>query len=176
MKSNYKTFLTNLRGIIEGIDPNIGTLFDTHRIWKSPDELKTDGAVYEISGPSALETVEKDGQPVTRFWFAEVKIEPEALTNSSDEYKTTVLLTGFYAFQDDNSQQEKLRDACIEIIDALSDRIVQIDTLNTGEGYLGFLNERPKMVSQVEPAEIGNGTISGHAATVQVVYFEEIPY
>lgn len=176
MKSNYKTFLAGLRTVIEGIDPNIGTLFDTHRIWKSEDELKTDGAIYNIQGPSALETIEKDGNPVTRFWFAEVKIEPEALTNCSDEYKTTVLLTGFYAFQDDNSQQEKLRDACIEIVDALGDRTVQITTLNTGEGYLGFLTERPKMLTQVEPAEIGNGTVSGHVAVVQVVYFEEIPY
>lgn len=176
MKSNYKIFLAGLRTVIEGIDPNIGILFDTHRIWKSEDELKTDGAIYNISSPSALETVDKNGQSVTRFWFSEVKIEPESLTNGSDEYKTTILLTGFYAFQDDNSQQEKLRDACIEIIDALSDRIVQIDTLNTGEGYMGFLQERPKMASQVEPAEIGNGTMSGHVAVVQVVYFEEIPY
>lgn len=176
MKSNYKVFLAGLRTVIEGIDPNIGTLFDTHRIWKSEDELKTDGVIYKIQGPSALETIEKNGKSVTRFWFQEVKIESEALTNCSDEHKTTVLLTGFYAFQDDNSQQEKLRDACIEIIDALSDRNVQINTLNTGDGYLGFLNERPKMVTQVESAEIGNGTVSGHAAVVQVTYFEEIPY
>ena len=176
MKSTYKTFLANLRTIIEGIDPNIGTLFDTHRIWKSEDEIKTDGAIYHIQGPSALELLEKDGEAVTRFWFAEVKIEPAPLTNCSSEYRTTVTLTGFYAFQDDNSQQEQLRDACIEILDALNDRTVQNITLNTGDGYLGFLEERPKMGTQVELAEIGNGTIAGHAASVVVTYFEEIPY
>ncbi len=174
-KSTYKDFLTKMRTVIEGIDPNIGVLFDTPQIWRSDDQIRK-AVVFNLNAPNLFDGAERNNKPVTRFWFTDVQIEPLPLTNCSAEYRTTITLTAFYQWEDDNSQEQTLRDATVEILDAFHDRITQNITLNTGEQYLGFLEERPKMLSGVEFAEIGDGKIFGHTARLQVTYFEEIPY
>ena len=176
MKSTATSFLLKLIPIIEAIDPNIGTIFKTGMIWRLDEQLKTDAASFQIATEGIFDGAGRVGNHITRFWFADIRVEPTPLTNGSSQYRNVITLTAFYHWEDDNSQEENLRVAAIEILDALNDSTIECQTLNTGEGYMGFLHQRPRMLTGIEAATIGDGAIAGHSTQLEVTFFEEVPY
>lgn len=175
LRSTIKTFMGSLKTLIEGLDPNIGPVFETSKAWKSTGELTADGAAFAIASDGLFDTG-RTGTLVVRFWFMDMQIFSQPLSNGSCEYRNVVRLTGFFQREADDTQEEALQIAVTEILDKLNEGAVEMTTLNTGEGYCGYLTERPSVTVHPQPADIGDGSIYGHSAQIQITFFEEVSF
>ncbi len=175
MRSTLPLFLDKLQALIEGIDPNIGSVYQVQERWRTDSELEA-GAALEVVTPSALDDPTRAGRKATRFWTLSGHSEPRPLTNQSSEYRNQVLVTPFYQWEEGSGQEAALRTACIELLDTLHLRNTENVVLNTGIGYLGFLEDRPRMQSHVLAAELSGSHIKGHTCPLIVTFFEEVAH
>lgn len=167
--------MTKLAAVIVALDPNIGPVYQVQHRWRTDNELEAGGRI-SITSPSTLDDAMRAGKGALRFWTLSGHAEPKPLTNESSEYRHQVLITPFYQWEEGSGQETALLTACLELLDVLHLRTTENTTLSTGPGYLGFLEERPRMQSHVLPAEISDTKIKGHICPITVTYFEEVPH
>jgi len=175
MRSTCVDFMNRLKMLLEGIDPNFGKVYVTTKRWPTLVALEEGGA-FRITSVGALDDADRIGRDVTRFWWMQPQIDVEPLTNGSAEYRSTVLLTGFYQHEDGDGQVAALNQAAIEILDAINTRTTELTTLNTGDGYLGFLGHRPRMVQPVQPGKLEEPGVQGNVVQLQISFAEEVSY
>lgn len=175
MRNTLPAFMGQLAAVIVALDPNIGAVYQVQQRWRTDTEVENAGVVT-IVAPSILDESLRASKNALRFWTLSGHSEPRPLTNESSEYRNQVLVTPFYQWEEGSSQETTLLKSCLELLDVLHLRETENVTLNTGPGYLGFLEERPRMQSHVLSAEISDTKIKGHTCPMTVTYFEEIPH
>jgi hypothetical protein len=174
MRSTAISFMEKLKALMETLDPNIGSIFVTQKRWPSTTKFGED-AQLKISVAGLFDATEFVGKNVSRFWVMSPFISPTAMTNDSIEYKVAISINVFYSRLEDDTQEEALQKALIEVIGAVGEKNAELVTLNTGSQYMGYLNEMPEMTLPIQGAVLDEGGIHGHAAQLKVTYFEEVP-
>ena len=174
MRSSLPSFLDRLKAVIEAVDPNIGPVFLTKRRWASDGDLKRDGGALKIVAAGLFDDVGRIGKNAARFWMLDPVTEPSPLTNGSTQYRHDVTVTGFFSYVADDSQEEAIRTATLEILDRLNLKTTEQADLNTGDGYMGYLTDRPRMIGPIRDAELQDIHLKGHAVQLVVTYHEEI--
>jgi hypothetical protein len=173
MSNNVATFLTNLKGVIEGIDTSIGFVYETKKKWLKVAEMEGD-VKLTISASGILDAAARVGQNVVRFWMMSPAVTPRPLTNKSTEYRTVVTIMGFFQREDDDSQEAALRTAALALLDQLNLKVTELTTLDVGsDGYMGYLDQ-PPTVGDVQNAVLDDSGLVGHAVQMTVTYFEEV--
>jgi len=174
MRSTAPEFMDRLKVLIEAIDPNIGKVYVTPKRWPTVQRLEDEGTL-RIMGAGLLDDAGRIGFDVTRFWWMRPRTESKPLTNGSSEYDTTVELTGFYQHEDGDAQFATLNAAAMEILDALNTKVAELETLNTGDGYLGYLLQRPRM-EPVQHAQLESPKVVGNSVQITVSFAEEVSF
>lgn len=174
-RSKMEQFLQNLKGKIEGIDPQIGKVFLAERRWSSDQDLVDAGAVLQLNTAGLFEDPTDLGTNATRFWILEPWIEIRALTNNSTQYDGQVRIIGFWGWREDEREADKLREAVTELLDMLTLKQTELGDLAAGmsTGYMGYLENMPRMLGPVRGAELQSGA-QGHVAQILTGYHEEI--
>ena len=174
VRSNALPFADKLKALIEAIDPNIGRVYVTTKRWPTIERLEDEGTL-RITGASVLDDDGRIGKDVTRFWWMKIRIDCQPLTNGSAEYVTSVELTGFYQHEDGDAQFAALNRAAIEILDAVNTKEAELETLSTGDAYLGYLLNRPRM-GLIESAQLESPKVVGNAVQITISFAEEVSY
>lgn len=175
-RSTTASFMRKLQALVQSVDPNIGQVFITTKRWASLVNVETDGRI-RIAAAGAFDGSSRVGRDVTRFWLMQPSIDTKPLTNGSAEYITRIQLIGFFSFESGDGQETALLQAAIEILDKINTLASELTTLSTGDGYLGYLTERPKM-GQIQQGSLeGDGlNVKGHVVNMTVTYSEEVSY
>ena len=176
MDNHLAQFLENLKAKIESVDPpNLGPVFVSERRWSTEDQVRNDGATFEIDTTGLIDESIDDRGPATRFWILEGQFAAEHLTNASLEGHGQVRIVGFYGFNETRDQSVALRRAAEEILDALGTTTAELEELGAGigDGYMGYLEQLPRMLGPVRAAQLASG-IPGHAVELLVHYHEEL--
>jgi hypothetical protein len=173
-RSTALSFMSKLQGLIEGIDPNIGRVYATPKRWPTIERLENEGTL-RINTAGLLDEATRIGLDVTRFWWMRPRIDCQPLTNGSAEYITTVELVGFYQHEDGDAQFTALNQAAIEILDAINTKDAELNVLNTGDAYLGYLLARPRM-DPVQHAQLESPKVVGNSVQITISFAEEVSY
>jgi hypothetical protein len=173
MAASVEAFLDALKGVVEGIDPNIGSVFTTQKRWPGLNEVKTDAGLL-ISASGLMDDSSFIGKDLTRFWVMNPQIKTSPLTYGSYEARIVVMIWVFYSRLEDDTQEKALQKAIWEFVDAVSSKTVELTTLNVSAGYMGFLGEYPEITVPIQSAVLDEGGVNGHAAQLKVVYNEEV--
>lgn len=173
MGATTQAILDRLAALIAGVDPNIGRVHSVHRRWATERAL-IDGAGLTLAPGGVLDDATRVGQRVLRFWTLEATTTTRPLTNASAEAHTAVTVRGFYQFEDGDAQETTLRAAAVLLLDVLNARQTGRETLNTGPGFLGYLNTRPRMEGPVMPASIAGTAVQGYSVEIALDVFEEV--
>lgn len=166
-----EAFLANLAALIGTADPNIGRVFPQQPRWRSPQEI-ADAAAFQVARGGVLDTFDRVGKRVLRFWTLEAKTDASPLTNGTRELQHAVTVHGFFQWEQGDSQEEALRRAAALLVERIS--LAEWTSLETGPGFEGFLGIPPAMSSSVQTARIGESEIQGHSVDLVVTYFEEV--
>jgi hypothetical protein len=171
-KSTADDFMDNLAVEIAAVDPNIGSVFKTKKKWKKVADLNGDaGLTISLDG---LFDTSRSGSNVTRFWMMDPVIKPRPFTTASYEFETIITITGFFQREDDDTQEEALFKAGMEILNRLCSKTVELTNLHTGDGYMGYLEDPPRILTAVVNAQLDDSGILGHAIQLEVTFFEEV--
>jgi len=173
-RSTALPFMDRLKTLIEAIDPNIGKIYVTPKRWPTVERLENEGTL-RINASGLFDDSLRIGLDVTRFWWMRPRIDCQPLTNGSAEYTTTIELMGFYQHEDGDAQFTALNAAAIEILDALNTKVAELETLNTGDAYLGFLLARPRMEA-VQHAQLESPKVVGNSVQITVSFAEEVSF
>lgn len=174
VRSNALLFMEKVKAMMENVDPNIGAIFTSEKRWLGTRQYKDDAGI-NITVAGLFDDATMIGREVSRFWVMSPFLTSEALTNSSDEYRCEVTITGFFSRLENNSQEVALQKAVVEWMGKLSEKTVELTTLNTGAQYIGYLQERPEMILPIQTAVLDEGGVSGHTVQFKVTFFEEVP-
>lgn len=172
VKGTIDDFVANLQTVLEGLDPNMGTVFTRGRRWLTSKELEDD-ATFNISTDGLFDE-SRIGNTVTRFWTMAWQIDLEPLSNGTYEFINSVQVTGFFQREPRDLQEYALNTAINELLTLLASRPVELGVLSTGVGYMGYLTTPPKVIIPVQNAQLDESGIQGHAGVVQVRYHEEV--
>jgi len=168
-----EAFMDALKGIMIGVDPNIGSVFTTQKRWVGLNELQTDAGLH-ISASGLMDSIEFVGKDLTRFWVMNPQVKTSPLTMGSYEAKVIVMVWVFFSRLENDTQEKALQKAIWEIIDAVSARVSELTTLNVSSGYMGFLGDYPEITVPIQSAVLDEGGVNGHAAQLKFVYHEEV--
>jgi len=174
--NHLRQFLANLKAKLDAVDPpNLGPVFISERRWSTEEQLRADGAVVVVDTAGVIDTEAEDFGPVVRFWLLEGQVAASPFTNGSHEYHGQVRIVGFYGHNDERDQAIALRRAAEEILDALGTRTCELEdlALGIGDGYMGYLEQMPRMLGPVRGAQLQSG-VKGYAVELLVHYSEEV--
>lgn len=159
--------------MILALDDNIGQVYITKKKWVTLKEFEDDCTI-RIMTAGSFDAADRIGVDVSRFWAMDYIVEVNPLTNKSNEYEVQINIVGFFSREADDTQEETLSNAFIELIDQLTLKDTELTDLNTGSGYMGYLRKPPRMVIPIRDAILDKSGAQGHVGHLQVHFFEEV--
>lgn len=170
--SDERRLLSKIRAVLESVDPNIGVVVEGSPRWATIGEVEREGSILLRDG-SAIDPVTDAGRRVARFWSMKVSREDRPITNASIETRFVVAARIFVA--QDGDAEGIAREIVGAALARLQARETERESLDLGDGYEGFLEERPRQTSPVEVSILSGADLVGYSAEIEITVYRETP-